>query len=1134
MKDMFLHATLIKNSMASLFRNGGAVMRSKALLLLAAFLLCGLNVLAQIRTGTITGLIMDSSGAVVPNAQVKVTNVNTNVTRDLVTDSAGLYVAPNLVPGNYSVAVSLTGFRPESKVGLVVSLGQTITMNFTLQPGTQRQEITVVGTAQQMVDATTSTMGQVITERPVQELPLNGRNYLTMLALSAGVTPPPQGANQFFINGARGSGTAYLIDGVDVTSPSMDPTRILPNLEAIGEFKVTTNNFNAEYGRALGGIVNTHIKSGSNTWHGSLFEFLRNDKVEARGKFLSCLESEKKNGKCPKIPFRFNQFGGSVGGPILKDKLFVFTDYNGGRSRAGGTVYTNVPTTAEAHGNFSDLLRYLPGTTTIDPASQIYDPLTFPRAAFQNNTIPTLRLDPASAYMFSLMPAPNASGLYNFVVPAVSGNGADGMDGRVDFNPTAKDRLSAVVVYNNNRVYIPPFLGPQMNGNLIGGGNLGVRARSYSLTYTRTVSPAMVNEFSASWSRSILYGLSMAGQEPEPTLGIPYINPASNDPLLTGFPLFIFVGGYSYMGGPAGTPSSQNHNIPQFSDSLSWVKGRHSFKTGFSASFRQYNLDQSLFPRGLYVFVPYATSSFPANMLAGGNSIASALLGYPYQIQSQRLFPFGERVKEYGAYFQDDFKVSKRLTLNLGVRWDLYMPSVEQSNRLGNFDPTTLTVRIAGVNGNSNSTLDVNKRNFSPRVGFSYQATSDGKTVVRGGYAIGYLNLITQEVGTVDHRLPENPPYSLSSTKSYFVLGPVPILGITVPRVSDGFPVVPQDPNHLCCGVTVYYIPQSQPTPYMQQWNLDLQRALPGNFLLDIAYVGTRGDHLTGTSNMNQAPPGPTSSAGREPLSPLIGQAHAMLNREFSIYHALQVKVERRFTSGFYMLAGYTYSHSIDDGSISSTGANAPIASGGGMPQDSFNWRAERGNSDFDLRHRMVVSFIYELPFGKGKKFLSASNKFVDGFLGGWQLNGIAAAQTGSVWTPRLADSSYLNAGPGGIVRPYLVGDPNLPSSEQTVDHWYNVAAFAQPGDAGTPNYTYGTLGRNTMRGPHASNLDLSLFKNFRITERLKLEFRSEFFNIFNHQNLALPNPGIGAAQAGTIRGASAPRQIQFALKLLF
>jgi hypothetical protein len=369
-------------------------------------------------------------------------------------------------------------------------------------------------------------------------------------------------------------------------------------------------------------------------------------------------------------------------------------------------------------------------------------------------------------------------------------------------------------------------------------------------------------------------------------------------------------------------------------------------------------------------------------------------------------------------------------------------------------------------------------------------------------------------------------------SSTYWALGPVFFLP-PIPRVSDGYPLPVQDPNNLSAGATVYYIPQSQSTPYMQQWNLDIQRALPGNFLLDVAYVGTLGVHLTGTSNLNQARPSDLPAAGREPLSTIIGEAHAMLNRESSAYHALQVKLERRFTSGFYLMGAYTWSKSIDDGSVASSGANNPMASSA-LPQDSFNWRAERGLSDFDLRHRMVVSSLYELPFGKGKRFLSSSSRAVQGFLGGWQVNGITAVQTGSPFTPRLQEGgTTINAGPSGIVRPYLVGNPNL-SSGQSIDRWFNLAAFAVPGASGTPAYTFGNAGRNILRGPSYFNLDFSLFKSFSLTERVKLQFRSEFFNILNHPNLGMPNPSVDTAQSGTIRGASAPRQIQFALKLLF
>lgn len=1091
---------------------------SKAALLLATvvmMLLCG-PLSAQIRTGTITGQVSDSSGAVVPNAQVKVTEVDTNVTRELMTDSAGLYDAPNLLPGRYSVAVSVVGFQSESKVGLVLSLGQTLTLRFVLRPGTQKEMVEVIGVAQQLVDSTTSTLGQVITEKPVQDLPLNGRNFTNLLPITAGVMPPPQGDNRFYVNGARGAGTAFLIDGVDVTSPSNDLPRVLPNLEAIGEFKITTNNFNAEYGRALGGIVNAHIRSGTNLWHGSVFEYFRNTVLDSRGYF----DKER-------LPYNFNQFGGSLGGPILKDKLFVFGDYQGVRSVSSVTQFTNVPTLAEDRGDFSDLL---PGTI-------IYDPTTFPRVPFPNNVIPPDRLDPASALMFSTLPPPNATSTatspFNFIAANGSSTVTDAMDLRVDYNLSSKDRLSGVVIYSNSGGKLnSPFLGPRANGNLIGGAGFPVKARNYSLSYTRVISNTVVNDLNAAWSRDILAGEVQPGQQFEPDLGIPGLNTSPTDRLLTGFPIFLFgQGGYNLFGGSAGTPSSQHHNVPQFSDNLSFVKGRHSFKTGFSAEFRQYNLNQSRTPRGLYVFIGFPTASFPNNALTGGNAAASALLGYPFQINRQILPPFGERIKEYGAYFQDNFKATKRLTLNLGVRWDLYRPSTEQSNRIGDFDPSTVTVVLANENGRSASTLDTNYRDFSPHVGFAYQATADGKTVVRGGFAIGYLNLVTQDVGTVTDRLPENPPLPLSATAFNSPLGPLP--GAPVPRVSDGFPLSPVDPKNLCCSANLIYVPQSQPTPQMQQWNLDIQRAITSNLFLDVAYVGTHGSNLTGNSNINQAPPGPTAAAGREPISSVIGTVDALQNKQTSIYHSLQVKVERRFSTGFYLLGSYVFSKSIDELSESSGAGANPVASSF-QPQDSRNFGAERGLSDFDARHRVVVSYTYELPFGKGKKFLTTSGRVVDGFLGGWQINGITSAQSGSPFTPQLSNgSAAINSGPGGTVRPYLVGDPSL-SSGQSISHWFNVAAFATPGQSGTPAFTFGNAGRNILRGPSFVNFDFSLFKSFALSDRMKLQFRSEFFNVFNHPNFGIPNHSVDLPQAGIITTASPPRLIQFALKLLF
>jgi hypothetical protein len=1088
-------------------------------------LLLGARLSAQIHTGAITGLVTDSSGAVVPHAQVKITNIDTNVTRDLVTDSAGLYDAPDLLPGHYSVAGSFTGFRSESKVGLILSLGQTLTVNFTLTPGATKQEVTVVGTAEQLVDSTTSTIGEVITLRPVQELPLNGRSYLQLVALDAGVAPPPPGSDQFFINGTRGSGTNYLVEGNDTSSPTSDANHIVPNLEAIGEFNVVTNNFDAEYGHSMGGVVNVHIRSGSNALHGSAFEYARNTVLDARNFF------DVPN----RLPYNYNQFGGSAGGPIVKNKLFIFGDYQGARTRQSGTTYTIIPTKAEDSGNFSDLL----------PGTAIYDPTTFPRTQFANNGIlnyiPPARQDPVAALMFSLLPSPNASsGPFNFVHAQGVHSNTDSADLRIDYNLSRKDRLSGTFVLQRVFGGSQSLFGSRLNSNQNATDSL-TKNTLYSLDYTRSLSAAMVNEFSVGLMRGVNLVLDapLPGWQYEPTLGMPGLNPSPNLNGLNGFPLII-PNGYNNFGGPLGGglggPANNTHNLPQVSDSLSFVKGPHSFKAGFSAIFRQYNLDQDFSTRGAYVFIPYATSLFPVPSPPGpgGNSAASALVGYPYVERRQLTTPYGERKKEYGAYFQDAYKATKRLTLDLGVRYDLYMPATEAFNRLSNFVPSTLSFLLPGKNGVSNSTLAANPTDFSPHVGFAYQATKDGKTVIRGGYAIGYLNLVSQEVGSVTDRLMDNPNFNLFDTQINFPLGPVPPANISVPLMSSGFPLAPQNLNNLCCGVQVYSIPHSQPMPYTQQWNLDVQRVLPGNFLLDVAYVGTAGVHLTGDLNLNQAPPGPTPAGPRSPLSPNIGLLDYLANHENSIYHALQVKVERRITSGLYLLGTYTYSKSIDDGSIAAGVGDQPVASAP-APQDSFHPGAERGLSDFDLRHRMVVSYLYELPFGKGRKFLSTSGKVMDAFLGGWQANGILSAQTGSPFTPRLANGSGdINTGVSGTVRPYLVGNPRLPAGKQSIQQWYNIAAFAVPGQDGTPAYTFGNSGRNIVRGPNSANLDFSLFKNFAITDRLKLQFRSEFFNVTNHTNFSLPDPNVDESTAAIISGAAPPRLIQFALKLLF
>jgi hypothetical protein len=1126
-------------------------MNQRWLLALGFCLLSPFWLAAQVSTGTITGQVTDSSGAIIQNAQVVLTSVDTNVARTLSTDSAGLYSAPNLQPGEYNVQVTMAGFQGQTKTGLALSIGQTIALNFALSPGSQKERVEVVGTAQQLIDTTTSSLSTVITSTTVENLPLNSRDFLDLVPLVPGAQPGAQGRNltqnSFSINGGRVTANGFQIDGADIDTPSNDPVRVSPNLEGIGEFQVLTNNFSAEYGRSMGGIIDVKLKSGTNSLHGSLFEYFRNTVLDAPQRF---------SGISGPLPYNFNQFGASAGGPIIKDKLFVFGDYQGERIRQAVPSFQNVPLPAQDQPSGGFVNGRPQGTYDwsallgLPHPVQLYNPFVSPRTPFPNNQIPANLVDPTTALMFSFFPAPNqtcgvgntAACNFNYITNVSNPANVDSADLHVDYVITPKDRLAFGMIYSNTENNGGTIFGNEINGNLITQIST-VDERLYTLNYTRLISSSMVNELTFAYTIDRLDAPVSQGMQFQPLIaGLGGLNTDPNNPFTSGFPLLDIAGAFAttVAGGPAGGPSKQHHDIPQFADNFSFIRGRHSFKTGMIARFREYNLQQPLFPRGLYVFNGFTSG----NLLGGavGDPFADTLLGVPIVAEREELTfgAFGERDKEFGAYFQDDFKVNKRLTLNLGLRWDLYKPSTEENNHLANFDPATVMMILPG-NGVSKSTLNTNWHDFGPHVGFAYALTDDGKTSLRAGYGIAYLQLVNQAVGTITDRLTENPPFNIA-------IGGAPILlnalSIPVQTVSQGIPLV-QSPNPTVppVGANVVFIPTSQPTPYTQMWNLDIQRELPGNILFDIAYVGTAGVHLTGSSNTNQGAPG----GGPSPISPNIGQVEALLNNEQSNYNALQVKVEHRFSSGFFMLGSYTFSRAIDNGSTTTQG---DLANGSNSePQNSFNLQAERGPSDNNATHRFVLSYVYDLPFGNGKRFLSDSGRAMNVVVGGWQLNGITVVQSGLPYSPLVSNgSAAIAAGPGGAVRPDIVGDPNrpgpvaanptcvAPNSIHNAVAWFNPCAFV------VPTAAFGDAGRNSLVGPKFVNFNFSIFKNFSITERWKLQFRTEIFNIFNHTNLGLPNPNINLAGAGQINTtvnqaqltAQTSRLVQFALKLIF
>jgi hypothetical protein len=1092
---------------------------------------------AQASSGRVTGTISDQSDARIAGAAVRITNVDTNVVRAIKTDAEGIYVAPDLIPGHYKIEVASAGFGSEEKNGLTLSLGQTLTLNFSLNPGTTVEKITVEASAQ-LIDTTTSTVSDFVTEQSVSDLPLNGRDFNNLIGLAAGAAPGKN--NLYDINGGRGEANSYMIDGVDVSSPNVyGPPANKPNLEAIGEFQVMTSNFSAEYGRSVGGVINAHIKSGANATHGSLFEYFRNDYVDARNRF-----------EVTKAPYRFNQFGGSLGGAIIKNKLFYFGDYQGNRIVQGTPFSTNVPNpswktpTGGAY-DFGSLCTEGFDATGVcggDPhsAHQIYSPFNplygVFRQPFPYNRIPVSMADPTTALAMSRLPNPNSSGnVYN--ANQKTGTVQDSGDGRFDYNPTDRDRLSFTVLYSDLGINIPSLFGSGL-ASMSSPPDQTSTERVYNFSYVRIIGSTKVNEFT--WGIAIdhqNYPRAEGMQLEQSLAGLGGLNTDDKNQQTTGFPYLLNIDTNTFFGAPQGAPSTIHSNTPQFGDNFSWTVGRHALKMGFQMRFRQFNVLQSNNPRGQYAFAFYETalpvynSTFTGlDGLFGGNGWASTLLGdYIFNSKALVLKEYGQRSKEYGSYLQDDFKVNSRLTLNLGVRWDLFTPATEANNRLANFDLANKKMVIAGQNGVSSSTVDSDYHDFQPRVGFAYSLTNDGKTSLRGGYGITYVPL-TYAVGAATDRLTLNTPFSFNATNTFFqnVTGPPAAL------VSDGIPVViPSDPTQIPTGASVVYIPKSHPTPYVQQWSLSVQRALPWNVIFETGYIGTKGTHLTGSRNLNQWAAGPNASQANAPISPAMGEVFGLISDESSNYHALQLKANKRASSDLSFQAAYTYSRSIDNGSSTQLGASG----GSPEPQYAYDLAAERGPSDFNMTNGFTTSVIYVSPSGKGLRH-NISNRALNAVAGGWQMNGLVASHSGTPFT--VLATSIVNSGPGGPLRPNR--NPDVKPYGATCQaqiagsnalNWFNPCAFVNPVNS------FGTVGRNSLVGPKFFNIDYSVFKNFVVSERAQLQFRSEFFNILNHQNLGQPNASIanpsGNAQAGQINTISGnPRQIQFALKLIF
>ncbi len=1105
---------------------------------IASGIFWGASASAQVSTGELIGTITDASAGAVSNAKITASNAATGISRETTAaESTGDYIITLLPPGTYTVTVEAAGFRKAVQNEVTLQINQRLRLDIALQVG-QVSETVEVSAAPPLLESQSSSVGSVINQQFVSELPLNGRNFVQLAILTPGVNGTgysvggtiQSGARpddrrpgtEIFSNGNREGSNNFLYDGVDNNERLIQLIVLRPAIESIREFKVQTNMYSADVGRNSGAVVDVVTKSGTNQIHGSAFEFLRNSGMDARNYF---------NARgTPFPPFRYNQYGFSLGGPVYlpkiyngKNRTFFFADWEGYRRNTVQSSLRSVATNKIRGGDFSDE----PGGV-FDPLAVRNDPTSatgIRRTQFPGNVIPRTRWDVPAARLLGAFPLPtNGNRVNNYLGNLDLKQDWDQGDVRVDHQISSNDNIFFRWSIQHTTTFAPnTFPEVQIEGlpKKIGVGNEDSFAgpafnpvQHAVLSYTKVFTPRLVNDFRVGFNRFVLDYTSADYEAGGPNygnlIGIPNAN---SHPLHTQLPI-INLGQYTGVGHSRSLPIFRRSNTFQYIDNMTYTNGAHTLKFGGDVRRRQITEYQTNRGNGRFNFSRGFTTEIGSGA-ANGNELASFILGYASFIEQDFTLAWvGARGIELGMYAADDWRVSRKLTLNLGLRWDYYSPFSEVANRWANFDADTATVKVAGRDGvDSRAGVKRDFSNWAPRFGFAYQAAQH--TVVRGGFGLFYN---PNGNGGALLRLQRHIPFGpiITQANNDVTLGT---------RMSQGFappPNVNFDAAKAPTGGVVGVFPGYK-SSYAQQFNLGVQHELPAlGLLLKASMVGNLGRRLGTTINLNQPVPGAGAVNNRRPffgVRPAIADISYAVSDGLSSYLSGQFEVIKRMSSSTNLMFGYTWGHAIDD-------VGTEFGGGTGTPQDIRNRRADRGNSVYDLRHRATTSITHRLPFGKGQKWMSKS-RAADLALGGWQLNGIVIMQTGLPYTPGHAGA---NTGGADGSRPDFLRDATLPSDQRTLQRWFDPGAFSTPAI-----YTFGNLGRNTLYGPGRWNADSSLFKDFAITEQVKLQFRAEAFNLFNHPQFGQPNATIGTGAAGTITSTVGnPRQLQLALRLQF
>lgn len=1086
---------------------------------------------AQTDTASLAGVVTDPSGAAIPKAAIALKNRSTGATRNALADSDGRYQINLIAPGLYDVTVEAAGFKQSSGENIRIQVAQAATFDVRLEVGSTSESVQVVGSVS-LLNTESASQGTVISQEKIESLPLNGRQFIQLALLVPGANAGGRQVQQNNVrlnqvgsvssSGGRTNNNAFLLDGALNNDPDYNAISYVPILDAISEFQVQTAQFSAQYGRSSGSQINVVTKQGGNAFHGSAWEFLRNQELDSRP-FNSVTSSLARNQR--------NQYGGTAGGRIIRDKLFFFGGYEALRLRNAGTSPTTVavPTALERVGNFSQS-----GVNIYDPSSG--NGSGAGRTPFSGNVIPADRLNKAALAAMAAMPLPN-TGRSNFVNSSeVQQQNVGNYTLRLDYLVTSRVMLFGRYSISNENDVIPDVV---INRDLLSS----VRPQNLAFGSTQTLTPTSVNEIRFGFNRlRFLNGL------PEPNFSI--------DGISQNLPRFL-PSGYAAMGGAGAYTGTQGggtvltrDNSYQAYDNYSWQKGRNNLKFGAEVVRIEYNRFQTPSPLGGFTFTNGYTTRTAAND-GTGSALASMLLGLTTQA-TRTVGPSRIDGRQWasGFYAQDDIRLLPNLTINVGLRYELAPPLSDARQQLASIDFSKVpspqqifatgplatykpTLFVCGRNGYPDGCAYTDYNNLSPRVGVAWSVAP--KLVVRAGGGIYYASTDNNGLYNLAAALPNNISQSLTANNF--------VPSLTVSNAFTGLVVGPT-------AVSQPSIDLHQRTSYSPQWSLSVQRELSQNTVVEVGYLGTMGIKLQQNVQPNNSQPGSAAVDPRRPYAGLVfdsgvvfpyyitvkgasvpvQQVNSYQMSAQSNYHAAFVRFERRFSMGFSLLSSYTFSKAISN-APQYRNAGGATGSENSPPQDSYNLRAERGLASFDMRQRWVSSFVYNLPFGKGHSLLSSG--VAGGVLGGWQISGILTLQDGFPFTINLAgDTAGIGGGTGGILiraNPAPGVSDQLSADQKSTARWFNTGAFVLP-----PAFQFGTLGRNTVIGPGLVSLDTGVARNFRLRERVTLQLRGEAFNLANHPNFNLVGRIINQPNFGAVLSQFDPRQIQMGAKFQF